>query len=41
MGSHGTGRLTIGITGRESITYNLHLTAAEARRFVTFVDEGT
>ena len=37
--SAGTGRFTIGITGREGITYHVHLTAAEARRFVAYVDE--
>ena len=37
--SAGTGRLTIGITGHDGITYHVHLTAAEARRFVAYVDE--
>ena len=37
--SVGTGRFTIGITGREGTTYHVHLTAAEARRFVAYVDE--
>ena len=39
--SAGTGRLTIGITGQDGITWHLHLTAAEAQRFVAFVDEHT
>ena len=34
-----TGRFTIGITGREGTTYHVHLTTAEALRFVTYVDE--
>jgi hypothetical protein len=33
--------LSIGITGRDGITYHIHLTAAEAQRFVDFVDERT
>ena len=37
--SAGTGRFTIGITGHEGITYHVHLTAAEAQRFVAYVDE--
>ena len=37
--SAGTGRFTICITGREGTTYHVHLTAAEARRFVAYVDE--
>ena len=37
----GTGRFTIGITGQDGITYHIHLTAAEAQRFVDFVDEHT
>ena len=41
--SAGTGRFTIGITNQEGVgvTYHVHLTAAEAQRFVTFVDEHT
>lgn len=39
--SAGTGRFTIGITGHDGITYPVHLTAAEANRFVAFVDEHT
>ena len=39
--SAGTGRFTIGITGQDGITYHVHLTAAEAKRFVAFVDEHT
>jgi hypothetical protein len=39
--SAGTGRFTIGITSQEGVTYQIHLTAAEAQRFVTFVDEHT
>ena len=39
--SAGTGRITIGITGQDGITWHLHLTAAEAQRFVAFVDERT
>ena len=39
--SIGDGRFTIGITGRDGITYHVHLTAAEAQRFVTFVEERT
>jgi hypothetical protein len=40
--SAGTGRFTIGIiTSQEGVTYHVHLTAAEAQRFVTFVDEHT
>ena len=39
--SAGTGRFTIGITGQDGMTYHVHLTAAEAQRFVTFVDEHT
>jgi hypothetical protein len=34
----GTGRFSIGITGRDGTTYFVHLTAAEAKRFVDFVD---
>jgi hypothetical protein len=37
--SVGTGRFTIGITGRDGDNYQVHLTAAEAQRFVDFVDE--
>jgi hypothetical protein len=37
----GTGRFTIGITGRDGTTYHVHLTAAEARQFVDYVDEHT
>ena len=37
----GTGRFTIGITSKEGVNYHVHLTAAEAQRFVTFVDEHT
>ena len=33
--SHGTGRFTIGVTGRDGTTYHLHLTAPKARQFVT------
>ena len=39
--SAGTGRFTIGITGQDGITYHIHLTAAEAKRSVAFVDEHT
>ena len=39
--SAGTGRFTIGITSQEGVTYHVHLTATEAQRFVTFVDEHT
>jgi hypothetical protein len=39
--SAGTGRFTIGISNTEGATYHLHLTATEAQRFVTFVDEHT
>jgi len=39
--SAGTGRFTIGITGQDGTTYHVHLTAAEAQRFVDFVDEHT
>ena len=39
--SAGTGRFTIGITGGDGITYHVHLSAAEAQRFVDFVDERT
>jgi hypothetical protein len=39
--SAGTGRFTIGITGRDGTTYHVHLTAAEAQRFVDFVDDHT
>jgi hypothetical protein len=39
--SAGTGRFTIGITGQDGITYHVHLSATEARRFVDFVDEHT
>jgi hypothetical protein len=37
----GSGRFSIGITGRDGNTYHLYLTAAEAQRFVDFVDERT
>jgi hypothetical protein len=37
--SSGTGRFTIGITGRDGTTY--HLTTTEARHFVDYVDEHT
>jgi hypothetical protein len=37
----GTRRFTIGITGRDGTTYFVHFTAAEAQRFVDFVDERT
>jgi hypothetical protein len=33
--SPGTGRFTIGVTGRDGTTYHLHLTAPKARQFVT------
>jgi len=36
-----TGRFTIGITGRDGITYHVHLTAVGAQQFVDFVDERT
>jgi hypothetical protein len=39
--SVGTGRFTIGVTGRDGTTYRLHLSAVEAQRFVGFVDERT
>jgi hypothetical protein len=39
--SAGTGRFTIGITSRDGVTYNVHLTAAEALQFVDYVDEHT
>jgi hypothetical protein len=39
--SVGAGRFTIGITGQDGITYHVHLTGAEAQRFVDFVDERT
>jgi hypothetical protein len=39
--SVGAGRFTIGITGQDGITYHVHLTAAEAKGFVAFVDEHT
>jgi hypothetical protein len=39
--SAGTGRFTIGITGQDGTTYHIHLTAAEARHFVDYVDELT
>ena len=39
--SAGTGRFTIGITGRDGTTWHVHLTAAEARKFVDYVDEHT
>jgi hypothetical protein len=39
--SAGTGRFTIGITGQDGITYQVHLTATEARQFVDYVDEHT
>lgn len=37
--SAGTGRFTIGITGRAYITWHVHLTAAETRQFVGYVDQ--
>ena len=37
----GTDRFTTGITNQEGVTYHIHLTAAEAQRFLTFVDEHT
>jgi hypothetical protein len=37
--STGTGRFTIGITGRACITWHVHLTAAETRQFVGYVDQ--
>jgi hypothetical protein len=37
----GSGRFSIGITGRDGNTYYVYLTAAEAQRFVDFVDERT
>jgi hypothetical protein len=39
--SAGTGRFTIGITGQDGMTYHLRLTAAEAQRFASYVDERT
>jgi hypothetical protein len=39
--SAGSGRFTIGITGQDGMTYHVHLTAAEAKRFVEFVDDHT
>jgi hypothetical protein len=39
--SSGTGRFTIGITGRDGTTYQDHLTATEAPHFVDYVDEHT
>jgi hypothetical protein len=39
--SVGTGRFTIGVTGRDGTTYHLHLTATEAGHFVDYVDEHT
>jgi hypothetical protein len=39
--SSGTGRFTIGVTGRDGTTYHVHLTATEARQFVDYVDEHT
>ena len=39
--SAGTGRFTIGITGDDGTTWRVHLTAAEAQRFCSFVDERT
>jgi hypothetical protein len=39
--SASTGRFTIGVTGRDGTTYQIHLTAAEARQFVDYVDEHT
>jgi hypothetical protein len=39
--SSGTGRFTIGITGRDGTTWHVHLTATEARQFVDYVDEHT
>jgi len=39
--SSGTGRFTIGVTGRDGTTYHIHLTATEARQFVDYVDEHT
>jgi hypothetical protein len=39
--SVGTGKFTIGINGQDGTTYHVHLTAAEARQFVDYVDEHT
>jgi len=39
--SSGTGRFTIGITGRDGTTWHVHLTATEAPQFVDYVDEHT
>jgi hypothetical protein len=39
--STGTGRFTIGITDRDGTTWQVHLTATEARQFVDYVDEHT
>jgi hypothetical protein len=39
--SSGTGRFTIGITGRDGTTWHVHLTATEARQFGDYVDEHT
>jgi hypothetical protein len=39
--SAGTGRFTIDTASHEGVTYHVHLTATEAQRFVTFVDEHT
>ncbi len=39
--STGSGQFTIGITGRDGMTWHLHLTAVEARQFVDYVDEHT
>ena len=39
--SSGTGRFTIGTTGRDGTTWHVHLTATEARQFVDYVDEHT
>jgi len=39
--STGTGRFTIGITGRDGTTWHVHLTATEALQFVDYVDEHT
>src|SRR4029079_15290453 len=37
--SVGSGRFTIGITGREGTTYHVHLPAGDARRFVAYIEE--
>jgi hypothetical protein len=39
--SSGTGRFTIGVTGRDGATWHVHLTATEARQFVDYLDEHT